>query len=782
MRKLIYMLLVVLMGAVAPPARAESLTDMSAMASQDFGTLYVCGAVNNWNFDDASSLSLQDDGTYTIFLPELYGEFVIADSNWMESFRAGPIPYIYGNGTFKVTYGMSYSSFFVQGTLENVTLTLDPTNCQLTISGAATNQAAPDMEVDDEAMWFGCNFMSAPESGVQPSNGMYMDEVSPGVYQVNALLSPDKEVVFSRARGNDWDLVRKYVLLPADGNSILEDGKVYPFVTGGETVSGWTASKDGLYCLTVDVNTNTLRVEEMEMPMYIVGSGITNHAGVTCNFETPNESNRAYYDENFRLEKVGEVYRGEFLFKFNSYNVYEESQFRFCTNLAGWAQESGWLGSNEQDFYCEPILMEPQFLGENNVTYLPTTQNLVANGLGNWAISYTYYAAGASVPEMWMKVEVDPVNKTVSLIPLNDPKYGVFDDWDFIYLLIKEGDKEAAHLYNAVNEGKLKGDVTVPESVEYDGRVYQVLTANGFRGNYTSVTIPASIEELYGTFSGDNLLAINVDPANMWYASDDGVLYSKDKGMLLCFPTGRIGSFEIPSFVRTIDYWAFEGTHLTSIKCPDTVEKIEPRAFSYSQTLTSVELPTNLTSIAGGLFIQSTALKEITIPETVVTINGSAFSGCKSLSHLELPASVEEVGSCAFAACLNLRSISVKATIPPMGIYSPGSEWTADTDSFFFNSSNSWYEPDDVSMITLHVPAGTKEAYAAAPGWRDFSNIVDDMISTGVDDIQMDKETGDDGIEVYNMSGIRLDATTSDRLNSLPAGLYIVNGRKVMVK
>jgi hypothetical protein len=50
--------------------------------------------------------------------------------------------------------------------------------------------------------------------------------------------------------------------------------------------------------------------------------------------------------------------------------------------------------------------------------------------------------------------------------------------------------------------------------------------------------------------------------------------------------------------------------------------------------------------------------------------------------------------------------------------------------------------------------------------------------TNGVSNISVD---GNASSEVYNLQGIRV-ARSAENLNSLPAGLYIVNGKKVVVK
>jgi hypothetical protein len=49
------------------------------------------------------------------------------------------------------------------------------------------------------------------------------------------------------------------------------------------------------------------------------------------------------------------------------------------------------------------------------------------------------------------------------------------------------------------------------------------------------------------------LTSINVDAGNSNYISEDGVLFNKDKTMLIVCPRGKTGSYTIPNSITSID-------------------------------------------------------------------------------------------------------------------------------------------------------------------------------------------------------------------------------------
>jgi len=110
--------------------------------------------------------------------------------------------------------------------------------------------------------------------------------------------------------------------------------------------------------------------------------------------------------------------------------------------------------------------------------------------------------------------------------------------------------------------------ITIPNSITNIGK-------GAFFGctGLTSITIPASVTSIGDRVFLDStsLAAINVDAGNTNYSSEQGILYNKDKTLLIQYPGGKTGAFTIPNSVTDIGrYSAFKGcTSLTSINIPN---------------------------------------------------------------------------------------------------------------------------------------------------------------------------------------------------------------------
>ena len=184
-------------------------------------------------------------------------------------------------------------------------------------------------------------------------------------------------------------------------------------------------------------------------------------------------------------------------------------------------------------------------------------------------------------------------------------------------------------------------------------------------------------------------------------------------------------SVTIPESVTSIGFQAFtDCSGLTSVTIPNSVTSIGDQVFYGCSRLTSVTIPNSVTSIGFGAFTDCSGLTSVTIPESVTSIGSSAFSYCSSLISVTIPNSVTSIGSSAFYRCRGLTSVTIGNGVTSIDyeafrecsglkdVYC-FAENVPTTDSYAFN-----YSP--IAFVTLHVPAGSVEAYRKREPWKNF--------------------------------------------------------------
>ena len=301
-----------------------------------------------------------------------------------------------------------------------------------------------------------------------------------------------------------------------------------------------------------------------------------------------------------------------------------------------------------------------------------------------------------------------------------------------------------------------------------------------------------------GAFGGNNdLAAFDVDPANPNYTADNGVIYTKNKEELVLFPAGKAGeyttlpttkkirnrafyyaqkvtkvtfnsnleiidndafqattnleniTFEAPAKIKTIGTFAFQGSGLTELNIPaslevvswsafgstklkkvtvadgsqlqsinkaafngckdlaeftfegsSTLNRIQEDAFSGDDKLKSFVIPEKVTVLERGAFNGASGLETITFkqPATMTIIGEGAFQNAKALKRIELPSTVTTISKDAFNTCSSLTEVVIPASVTT--IDATGFQECAKLEKFTVDKNNPVYSSVDGFLLS----------------------------------------------------------------------------------
>lgn len=188
---------------------------------------------------------------------------------------------------------------------------------------------------------------------------------------------------------------------------------------------------------------------------------------------------------------------------------------------------------------------------------------------------------------------------------------------------------------------------------------------------YETITLPASIEYISSDnpFSVcDSLTEVIVDSSNENYIAEDGVLFTKDKSKLVCYPQKKTGSsYSIPEGVSVLGEASIYNTQLSEITFPSTLTEIQYYALGNNSKLTSADLSkTAVSSIGLYAFTDCSSLSSVLLPDSLYEIAGAAFSRCKALNEITLPKNLGMIGQYAFIDT-GLSKITVPDSVTEIG-------------------------------------------------------------------------------------------------------------------
>ena len=249
-----------------------------------------------------------------------------------------------------------------------------------------------------------------------------------------------------------------------------------------------------------------------------------------------------------------------------------------------------------------------------------------------------------------------------------------------------------------------------------------------------------------------NLTAIYVDVENPNFSDQDGVLFSKDKTMLLQYPVGRRGEYTIPEDVMYIGDLAFYGCDFTYMQLPNNVKSIGKEAFNSCKKMTAINIPNGVERIEDYAFYCCEQLNSIVIPNSVTHLGDFVFDDCGALTNATIGDNVEKIGKYAFHLCRSLKNISIGEKVESIG----------DMAFSFCHKLRTINLPPNVTTIGDYAFAGSSLSTISLP--EKVSHIGEGAFAG----------CGLGSIYNYAVNPIVIDAKTVRNFNRFNCALYVL--------
>lgn len=173
--------------------------------------------------------------------------------------------------------------------------------------------------------------------------------------------------------------------------------------------------------------------------------------------------------------------------------------------------------------------------------------------------------------------------------------------------------------------------------------------------NLKSVHIPSTVYHITekAFYGCNNLETVTISQDNPCFTIEDGIIYNKNKTILIrCLP-GKNTKVEIPNTVTEIEEYAFMGCSKLkgTLTVPGSIKKISEHAFERCTSEIPLVLEEGIESIEARAFSNSHFIGNLTIPNSVTQIRWEAFFNCEKFNGKLNLGKVEYIATGAFANC-----------------------------------------------------------------------------------------------------------------------------------
>lgn len=297
-------------------------------------------------------------------------------------------------------------------------------------------------------------------------------------------------------------------------------------------------------------------------------------------------------------------------------------------------------------------------------------------------------------------------------------------EYEGLYYTIISESNNFCRLIEAPGGVKYSGDITVPETVVYEGKSYTVesIADGAFSlSNITNLKIKAKIQSL---------------------------------PRFACHACYELENVELPYVIEKIEDNAFDACeNLISINLPNSLKSIGGSAFENCKSLETITLPEGVTFIGWSNFRGCTSLKEvrgyvnckgingnrnfmncialnnIIVPQVSSDISLQCYSGCTGLVDIDFTSFITSIDQQAFEDCINLKSLTFGENLDHIGDKAFNNCFDIQTITCKVLNPKAINETTFTKTVyenaTLIVPWNCVDKYKNCAGWNLFKNIVE---------------------------------------------------------
>lgn len=284
-----------------------------------------------------------------------------------------------------------------------------------------------------------------------------------------------------------------------------------------------------------------------------------------------------------------------------------------------------------------------------------------------------------------------------------------YSSWGASGRVLENGSWDGWNFAPGMSSQNWKSFVAAPLPIPADAKT--VFVNEGLRyelKSYSAKTVKLTAPET-GVYTGE----VTVPSTFV----DEGVTYTVVEVDKNAFANSTVTTVSLPATVTAIGKEAFKNSTIATLNVPsvDGVTKIGDGVFSGCSNFATLFVPSSMTSIPDSMF-EGTAIAGIKFPAHVEAVGKRAFAACQKLAGVEIPTTITAIGEEAFAESNAITSVKVASTYP-----------VAIADNVF--SAGAY------ANATLEVPNGYTADYAAAAGWKNFTNVSEYVLDVKVGDI-----------------------------------------------